>query len=161
MVMPNDPLSKPTSNGSGGTRNNPEDRREAVIALYEAGKATSEIARITGLTLSRVNQILKPERSAHIKKAGTDGIRLERVSELELVREHLFASLFPTNEDGQPLPPNKEAMAAYLRVVSLQGTLMGTSAAGPIYGPGALPKAAKDQMAIRAYQLGGYKKTDE
>ena len=42
-------------------------------------------------------------------------------------------------------------MAAYLRVVSLQGTLMGTSAAGPIYGEGDLPKSAKEVQAIAAY----------
>jgi hypothetical protein len=153
MVMPGDP----TSNGTEASRNGSEDKKSIVVTLYQGGMATSAIAKSTGLTLSRVNQILKAERVAHIKKAGTDGIRVERVSELELVREHLFASLFPTNEAGDPVPPNKEAMAAYLRVVSLQGTLMGTSAAGPIYGVGGLPKSARETMAIQKYSQGGYK----
>jgi hypothetical protein len=155
MVMPGDP----TPNGAGPRANGSEDKKEIVITLYEAGMATSAIAKSTGLTLSRVNQILKAERCAHIKRAGTDGIRVERVSELELVREHLFASLFPTNEEGHAVPPNKEAMAAYLRVVSLQGTLMGTSSAGPIYGEGALPQFAKEQMAVAAYRRGLNKPT--
>ena len=147
MVMPGDP----TPDGTGSKTNGSEDRTEIVITLYEGGMATSGIAKSTGLTLSRVNQIVKAERAAHIKTAGTDGIRVERVSELELLRDHLFASLFPTTEDGHPLPPNKEAMAAYLRVVSLQGTLMGASAAGPIYGDGDLPRSAKELQAIATY----------
>lgn len=154
MVMPDDL----TPNGTGPKTNGSEDKKEIVITLYEGGMATSAIAKITGLTLSRVNQIVKAERAAHIKKAGTDGIRVERVSELELVREHLFGSLFPTNEDGHPMPPNKEAMAAYLRVVSLQGTLMGASAAGPIYGDGDLPRSAKEGQAIAQYNRNIHKR---
>jgi len=147
MVMPGDP----PPNGTGAETKGFEDKKGIVITLYEAGMATSAIAKSTGLTLSRVNQILKAERAAHIKTAGTDGIRVERVSELELLREHLFASLFPTSENGHPLPPDKEAMTAYLRVVSLQGTLMGASAAGPIYGDGDLPRSAKESQAIAQY----------
>jgi hypothetical protein len=56
----------------------------------------------------------------------------------------------PTNEKGEPLPPNKHTLAGFHRNVSLEVTLMGATASGPIYVPGEVSRAA----AERRYVLG-------
>jgi len=135
--------------------NEPSDRRKLIVNLYRIGKSISEIATITKMSRGQVYQILKEESAEHIKRAGTDGLRVERACELELVREHMFGKLFRTDECGEPVAPNKDDLASYARIVNLQAKLMGVGSAGPIYAPG-------DYRGSRGFQpdVATYKQAD-
>jgi hypothetical protein len=138
MTLHNADLSRPVPN-------EPEGRRMQIVNLYRIGKKPWEIAQIMGVSVTRVHQILKEETAKAIKRAGTDGLRVERVTELEILREHLFPLLIQTNEDGEPVAPNNDTLSGYLKVVDLQGTMMGVSAAGPLYTNGDMRKMMKRQ----------------
>ncbi len=131
---------------------NSGDRKEAIITLYSGGKSPAAIAKYLGLTPSRVNQVIKDHKVAQIKMSGTNQMRVERLAEMELLREHVLAGLFPVNEKGEPLPPNKDDLAGYVRVVRLEERLMGASAAGPIYVPGEPSRSIAEQYLFGTFQ---------
>ena len=110
--------------------NDPQSGRDQIVNLYRVGKSVSEIAAITNVSRGRVSQIIKEATAAHIKRAGTDGIRIELASELEMAREHMSASLFRTGEDGIPVPPDKDLAATYDRILGRLCMVLGVSQAG-------------------------------
>jgi hypothetical protein len=145
-------MTVPIPNFDDNASSNSGDRKEAIITLYSGGKSPGAIAKYLGLTPSWVRQVIRDHKVAQIKMSGTNQMRVERLAEAEIVREQILAGLFPVDEKGEPLPPDKDALAGYVRVVRLEERLMGASAAGPIYVPGEPSRAIAEQYLFGTFQ---------
>ena len=103
-----------------------EDRRQKILALYEAGVPTAVIARAVSLTPSRVCQILREEIVTYLKAVGTEEIRVNLFSELELVKQKVLSSLM--SEDGV----TSGEVSSLVRVVKTQALLVGAINTRPL-----------------------------
>jgi Homeodomain-like domain len=153
MSLHNADLGDPVPNESG-------DRRKQIVNLYGIGKLPPEIAAILGVSRSRVNQILKEETAAHIKSVGTDGMRVELATDLELLKEHLIPLCFPVNDEGEPVAPDKDTVSLLLKTVKQLGDVMGMGSAGPVYADGNLRGFLNGQGEIATYNQATRKSRD-
>lgn len=123
-----------------------------VVALFRAGKRPVEVAVSLNLSTTRVHQILQGDIARNFKTVGTDGIRLQRYSELELMRQHLYPLMFPNDDDDiqDPAPPDKEVVSAYLRIVKQQESILGMPRSRTFF---ELPEHVRNQQAMKNLRL--------
>ena len=134
-----------------------EDRRQKIVDLYEAGVPTSRIARAVGVTPTRVNQIVREDIAAFVKASGTEEVRVNLFSELELVKQQLLSSLM--SEDGV----TSGEVSSLVRLVKTQALLVGAINTRPIevHVDNSAANQSLNEFVERAAELARMQRTGE
>jgi hypothetical protein len=106
-----------------------DDRRPGVITLYTLGLSTPRIAKVARLTPARVNEIIREEIERSVKRVGTEGVRMDNLTNLEMIKRRLLNGILATDEDEMP---DKGDVRSLTQVMRLQQTLAGGSSPDPI-----------------------------
>jgi hypothetical protein len=124
------------------------DRDGQIVTLYRLGRRPVEIARLMGISISRVRQILAANARSQYVEIGIDGFRLDLYGELSLLYNDALADLYQASEEGADAEIREKKLGVVLRLAKQLVSVTGASGAGPLFD---LPRWAKERQAIIRY----------